>query len=60
MTNRRGRRLRKIRADYLNGNASLQESSEQIMVMMTTRPPPKVKRLRQGWIHHICAVYDHR
>ncbi|MHA1340243.1 MAG: hypothetical protein ACTSO2_09745 [Promethearchaeota archaeon] len=30
------------------------------MVMMTTCPPPKVKKRRQGWSHHICALYDHR
>ncbi|MHA1395446.1 MAG: hypothetical protein ACTSRZ_18235 [Promethearchaeota archaeon] len=27
---------------------------------MTTRPPPKVKKRRQGWSHHIYALYDHR
>ncbi|MHA1396056.1 MAG: hypothetical protein ACTSRZ_21335 [Promethearchaeota archaeon] len=27
---------------------------------MTARPPPKVKKRRQGWSHHICALYDHR
>ncbi|MHA1339210.1 MAG: transposase [Promethearchaeota archaeon] len=60
LTNRRGRRLREIRAEYLKGKASLQESIEQIMVMMTMCPPPKVKKRRQGWSHHICALYDHR
>lgn len=60
LTNRQGRRLREIRKDYLDGNATLSESMKEIMVMCTTKPPPKGKKACQGWAHHICDVYDHR
>ena len=60
LTNRQGRRLREIRQDYLRGNKTLQECMKEIMVMATTKPPPKGKKQRQGWARHICSTYDHR
>jgi len=59
-TNRQGRRLRDIRADYLHDRSTLTERIKEIMVMMTTFIPPKGSKRRQGWAVGICRKYDRR
>ena len=60
LTNRQGRRLRDIRSDHSSGRSTADESTKEIMVMMTTVPPPLGGRKRQGWSVQICRVYDRR
>lgn len=58
--NRRGKRLRDIRQTYLKSGKKPKEFYNDIMVMMTTYPPPKGKKKQQGWANRICHEYDHR
>lgn len=58
--NRRGKRLREIRQEYLKSGKRPEEFFDDIMVMMTTYPPPRGKKQRQGWANRICHEYDHR
>jgi len=60
LTNRRGRRLREIRKDFLNEKSDLQESMKEIFVIATNIPPPRGKRACQGWAVRICHAYDSR
>lgn len=59
-TNRQGNRLREIRAEYLASEKVAQEFLDEIMVMMTTIPPPKRKKALQRWVIRICHLYDPR
>ena len=59
-TNRQGRRLRDIRQDFKQNQLDLSEAMKEIMVMMTTKPPPQGKKAKQGWAVSICQKYDTR
>jgi len=59
-TNRHGKRLREIRADYFKDKTKLNERMAEIMVMITTFQPPPGKREQQGWAVGICNKYDRR
>ncbi|QEE16161.1 transposase [Promethearchaeum syntrophicum] len=59
-TNRQGRRLRDIRQDFKQRRIDLTEAMKEIMVMMTTKPPPRCKKAQQGWASSICQKYDRR
>jgi len=60
LTNRRGRRLRDIRKDYLDGTLTLADSMKEIFVIVTTLVPPRGKKARQGWAVKVCHAYDSR
>jgi hypothetical protein len=60
LTNRRGRRLREVRDDFLRGKVSLKDSMKEIFVIVTNIPPPRGKKAQQGWAVKICHAYDER
>jgi Transposase DDE domain len=60
LSNRRNRRLREIRKDFMDGTRSLGESVKDLLPMITSHPPPKGKKRCQGWARQICHRYDHR
>jgi hypothetical protein len=60
LTNRRGRRLREIRKDYLDGKITDKEAMQEIFVIVTNIPPPRGKKAQQGWAVKICHAYDSR
>ena len=60
ITNRQGRRLRDIRRDFKQKKLDLKGAMKELMVMLTTKPPPRGKKARQGWAVSICQKYDRR
>jgi len=60
LTNRRGRRLREVRDDFLTGKVSLKDSMKEIFVIVTNIPPPRGKKAQQGWAVKICHTYEPR
>ena len=60
LTNRQGRRLRDIRRDIKRKRLILEDAMKEIMVMVTTFPPPAGNKQRQGWAVGICRKYDRR
>jgi hypothetical protein len=60
LTNRRGRRLREVREDFLSGKVSLKDSLKEIFVIITNIQPPRGKKAQQGWAVKICHAYDPR
>lgn len=59
-TNRRGKRLREIRKEYLMSGKKPEEFLDQIMVMMTTFVPPRGKKSQQSWAIRMCQLYEDR
>ena len=60
ITNYEGRRLREIRADFLDHKLSLTEAMKELTVIITTHHPPRSMRARQGWGVGICERYHRR
>lgn len=60
LTNRHGRRLREVRAEFLSGKVSLKDSMKEIFVIVTSIAPPRGRKAQQGWAVQICHAYDPR
>jgi hypothetical protein len=60
LTNRRRRRLREVRADFLSGKVSLKDSMNEIFVIVTNISPPRGRKAQQGWTVQVCHAYNPR